>query len=552
MFSIPPELQEDLKNQQVVILAGAGVSLYAHYPNWKELLIEIFKKISRDKDPKYKPYIELIQSGAINLLSALDEIKQFEPVAREVLKEKFNTVPSNLELSIHKKIANISRRIITTNYDRLFEMATGISPICPGYTFELAKLAHLKEYIFKVHGSIENVAGCILFKEDYNSLYKCSNAAYSELRNLVMNHTVLCIGSSMSDPYMGSIFSAISDLYRQYKRNHYIITTDNSDYSEYNIQPIRIGSYDELGKLLDSLSKFSIENDKEAISQKKSKEYITKRFLRRRCRYSPVGSKDFINILTELTTTHLGIDTKPNYIKQLASLQSDFEKAIALSAFHEKMGDITRMLNELESNSFSGKEESVRLLFLGIAYEKLDRIDEAIDSYQKILSKEDDEKLIRSAQFNLHVCFEKKQTIDNNGFTYFLNSDVTLLGGQRIKDKALTMHIIMCIKEKCPFKYNDLLEESLNYERKVNPIGYIKTMLSFIELKDEALSESELEMIMNILSGDTGVNAQVAILKKIYDQLPGSETEIKKRIENTLLTLNNICSDPTVKKYSRN
>ena len=551
MFTIPQKLEEDLKNQRVVILAGAGVSRYVNYPNWEELVVEICRRVSIYKDPKYESLIRPISLGALSIFNALDELKQFDPIAREVLKEKFGSIPPDVDLYIHKKIANVSRRIITTNYDKLFETATGIAGICPGSDYELARLTDSEEYIFKVHGSVDNVANCILFDEDYKRLYGSLNAASSELKNIVMNNTILCIGFSMSDPYVGNIFSTISEIYHKYKRNHYIITTDNQDYSKYNIQPVKLESYAELGQLLDALGAINKENNYKS-SHKSGKDYITKRFLRRRCRYSPVGSDEFIELLTELTTSHLGIDAKPDYISKLAGLDSDFERTIANAAYKEKSGNIKEMLDLLEQKHFTGEEECVRLLFLGIAYEKLDRIDEAVGSYQKLLAIVEDEKLLKSAQFNLNICYEKKQMIDAVDFTRFLDSDITLLGGQRIKDKTLTMHIITCIKEKRQFTYYDFLEESLNYELKVNPSGYMKTMLSYIELKDEALTEPELKMIMDVLLKDIRVNVQVAIVKKINDQLTDPGSEIKKRITTLLSVYNDIYSDPTVKKYSGN
>lgn len=551
MFTIPPKLKEDIKKQRVVILAGAGVSRYVHYPDWRELIVEIYRRVSEYADQRYESLIEPIRSGALSISNALDTIKQFDPIAREVLKEKFSIVPPSAELYIHKKITNVSRRIITTNYDKLFEIATGIDDICPNYNYELAKLTDYEEYIFKVHGTVDNVADCILFNEDYKRLYGSLNAASTELKSIVLNNTILCIGFSMNDPYVGNIFSTISEIYNKYKRNHYIITTDDQDYSDYNIQPVKLGSYDELENLLDALGAINNEIKKPSRhSHKGGKEYITKRFLRRRCRYSPVGSAKFIEILTELTSSNIGLDAMPDFISKLADLDSAFENIIANAAYNERLGNITGMLDLLEQKRFSGVEESVRLLFLGIAYEKLDRIDEAIDSYQRILAIENDEKLLRSAQFNLNICYEKKQAIDDTCFTRFFESNVTLLGGQRIKDKALTMHIIMCIKEKRQFTYDDILEESLNYEYKVNPPGYVKTLLSFIELKDEELSELELKMIMDILSKDIGVNARVAILKKLNDYLIDSTSEIKKKIGNMLSVFNSIHSDPTVKKYS--
>ncbi len=371
-----------------------------------------------------------------------------------------------------------------------------------------------------------------------------------------MNNTILCIGFSMKDPFISELFLSISECYHRYKSTNYIITTDDTDFSKYNFQSIKLNNYGELSLLLIELSKYNMGSNIDSNNmQKDSKVYITKRFLRRRCRYSPVGSPEFINILTGLTTYSIGSKAETDYINKISELKFSFERKIAEAAYNEKIGNTSEMLNILEPLRFSGMEESVRLLFLGIAYEKLDRIDEAIDSYRKILEKEGNEKLLKSAQFNLHICFEKKQMIDDEGFIPFLSSDIQLLGNQRIKDKALTMHIIMCIKEKRSFTYKNLLNESLDYEINANPSGYVKTMLSYMELGMEELAESELEKIFinfNKIQENIGVDTRVAILKKLQEQLYESNSELKTIIDDTLSALEKNHSDYTITKHLQN
>ncbi|WP_392421142.1 SIR2 family protein (plasmid) [Capnocytophaga canis] len=549
MFNIPKPLKEALAEQKVVILAGAGISFYANYPSWKRLVIEMYKKISTKHNKKYDILIEQIENGELDVLEALGIIKKFDADAREVLKELFDNINPDIDLYIHKEIANISRKIITTNYDKLFETATRINAIYPNNKFELARLHQSEEYIFKVHGSIDNVAGCILFKEDYEKLYNSINITSDGFRNIISNKIILCVGFSMEDPFIGNIFESINKLYKGYKPNHYIITTDRSDFSKYNFQSIILEDYNELLPLLKTISGNEKEQKEKSNSAKRSdKEHIPKRFLRRRCRYSPIGSDEFIKILTELTTFKIGPDQIVNYNKKILNLEPDFEQKIASATYNENIGKTDEMLRILNSFKSTGQKESVRLLFLGIAYEKLDNIDKAINLYQRILAVEDDMKLIRCVQFNLHVCFEKKQIIEDLDFTRFIKSDIILLGNQRIKDKALTMQIIRCIKENIPFLYTDLLEDSLNYEISNNPIGHVKTMLSYLELKEESLTKSRLKKFIN-LQKNISTDSRIAILENLYNQLDKSESMAKDKIKETLSVLVSKSSTYTAKKY---
>lgn len=538
MFNIPENLQKALRKQNVVILAGAGVSLYANYPSWKELIIQIYKKLVNDYDDKLNLLIPAIEQDVLGIFEALEKIKKYDSVAREVLKEQLNNIP-NIELTLHKEITNVSRKVITTNYDRLFEKATNIDVVFPNSKFELARLIDSEEYIFKVHGSIDNVAGCILFKEDYQRVYNSPDIATVEFKNTIMNNTILCIGFSMSDPYVIDIFKTINTLYEGYRKDNYIITTDDSDFTQYNFQTIRLDSYGQLPLVLKQLS--GLNNKPHHVnSHQISKGQTTKRFLRRRCRYSPIGSKKFIDILTELTTLKIGAESIDKYNSKILELEPEFEQKIAYAAYNENISKTDEMLRILKSFKSSGKKESVRLLFLGIALEKLDKIDEAISCYQKILASEDDIKLLKSAQFNINICFEKKDLNENIDFTRFFKDEKMLLGKQRIKDKALTMHLIHCRKENRPFLHNKTLEDSLNYEVEINPIGYVKTMLSYMELSKSVFTENDLKQLIEIPK-EISMDTRIAILVKLHNQLDASENELKNTISKTLNSL--------IKKY---
>jgi tetratricopeptide (TPR) repeat protein len=517
MTEIPTKLKDAIRKKKVVILAGAGISLYAGYPSWQDLIISIYTKIANEENKDIQTLIDPVKKGLLSGVDALKPIKKFEKTVRDILKEKFTPVPNDIEFIVHQEIANISKRIITTNYDRLFESATKIAPVYPNSLIELARLFETDEYIFKVHGSIENVKDCIFFDEDYLRIYDSPDISTMEFKNIVMNNTVLSVGFSMADPFIIDIFKSINNFYQGYKPDHYIITTDESDFTAYNFKKIKLDNYSQLPKLLKQLKKCnnSTSTSNTTLNYKCK---TTNRFLRRRCRYSPIGSTEFINILTELTTLKLGPKSIIKYDAKILKLEQVFEQPIAYAIYNENIGKTNEMLRILSSFKSLGQRENVRLLFLGIAYEKLDKIDDAIDCYQKILATESDTKLIRSAQFNLHLCFEKKQQNDGLDFTHFFNDKILLLGKQRISDKALTMHLIHCCKENRTFLHNDLLEESLSYEININPIGYVKTILTYIELRGTEMITSDFKQLIET-SKDISINSRIAILVKLHKHL---------------------------------
>lgn len=274
----------------------------------------------------------------------------------------------------------------------------------------------------------------------------------------------------------------------------------------------------------------------------------TKRYLRRRCRYTPEGSREFKKIITELTTLR-HIEEINSYDERIRRLKDDiFEKPIANAVYNENLGNLDNMANILEDIKLKGKKESVRLLFLGIAYEKLDRITEAIECYKIILEDENDIKLRKSAQFNILLCKEKNgdKSVD---FTKFFDDKTILFGSERIKDKALAMHIIVCQKDDIPFQYKYMLQETLKYEQEHDPLGYVKTLLSYNNLKTLSLTQKEIDELIEITIKKGDINSRVAILVNLHNQIPSSDVKPRLKIEKILDALQKEYSDYSIKKY---
>ncbi|MDR1202068.1 MAG: hypothetical protein LBL58_10645 [Tannerellaceae bacterium] len=274
----------------------------------------------------------------------------------------------------------------------------------------------------------------------------------------------------------------------------------------------------------------------------------TERYLRRRCRYSPIGSKKFREIITELTTLKVEATIK-DYDSRINSLSPNFEREIANAVYNENIGNISNMLVILNSFQLQGTKESVRLLFLGIAYEKIDRIPEAKKCYMKILQTEKNRKLYKSAQFNLLLCIEKEGKEKNIDFTIFFKDNTVLLNGQRIKDKALTMHLIVCKKENRPFLFDNVLNNSLQYEIDNNPMGYVKTKLTFMDFNKSMITEEDIQEIVRI-SSEKSINARIAVLVKLHNRINHSDSNLRLKIKDTLNSLKDKYSnDMTIEKH---
>lgn len=230
-FQINADLIDDLAKRRVVLFLGSGVSASAvtkagvRIKQWgaflegcADFLPDAKAKSLVDKLLKSQDYLlacEVLRRGLSDMWSNLLH-KEFGQIADPSL--------------LHNAIVDLDQRIIvTTNFDKLIEAAIeqGNSTHYPRIINKLSADAFkmLRDdgrYLVKMHGSIDDPETFIFTKSEYIAK-AFENWIYGEfLRTLLVTHTVLFVGFSMSDP-------AVSSLVEQYAfrfpngRPHYIL-----------------------------------------------------------------------------------------------------------------------------------------------------------------------------------------------------------------------------------------------------------------------------------------------------------------------------------------
>ncbi|WP_454862276.1 SIR2 family protein [Peribacillus frigoritolerans] len=277
---------EAIKNNKLIFFIGSGFSGSLGYPNWKTLIGNILTDLSTDYQ-ELSPMKQLLESGLFSEIEVLDKLVPHRARVLEILDKQFSAIKKNQEqLKRHKKIGEISSKLITTNYDKALEVSNPtFKKIIYTSHYHIEKLYTYEHYIYKLHGCIEEPTSCILFRGEYEGLYSASSEhklAVEELRKLIGENTIIFLGFSLSDPYVKYQFDYINSVYKELKGKHFLITTDKS-INLNGIEPLTIDSWDEgLDNLLDDLlrvkqdqpqnlintniqeSKSKIENKKEA------------------------------------------------------------------------------------------------------------------------------------------------------------------------------------------------------------------------------------------------------------------------------------------------
>lgn len=251
---IPKSLIEKIQKKNIVLFIGAGLSANVGLPNWKKLLIELLTKLE-EREPKSKGYIQSLEQDLFEPIEILKKIEHLKTFIIEDFEKIMKVYDGTEPSSIHKKITNISKKIITTNYDDLLEKSdSSLEKITYYNSYKTSKISEYESYVFKIHGDLNEPDKCVLFPSQYEKIYrKEEKLNVFELKKIISDKSILFIGFSLSDPYINYIFNYINNLLSGFTPEHFIITTDITKEWPERITPINIDDYSYLENLIDSI-----------------------------------------------------------------------------------------------------------------------------------------------------------------------------------------------------------------------------------------------------------------------------------------------------------
>lgn len=200
------KLKQLIKEQQVILFVGAGISATVGLPTWSKLISHISKELGYD--------IRIFEKYGDNLLLA-----EFYQYQKENLNELINWMKKKWEISgeIRKKItkSNIYKYIVeldfpiiyTTNYDQCLEEAFKLYGKPYKRIVDVNDLvkseskAERKTQIVKFHGDInvEKNESIVLTESSYFKRLSFESPLDIKLRADMLGKSILFIGYSLSD-----------------------------------------------------------------------------------------------------------------------------------------------------------------------------------------------------------------------------------------------------------------------------------------------------------------------------------------------------------------
>jgi len=255
------KIQEILAKDNLIIFAGSGLSKNLDLPDWNQMVIDVIKKVDKID---LEPFISLLKSNMVTAMEVLDKMKNDRKEIYDYIRTSFE-ITSEIDTTLQKKLLQLSNnKIITTNYDNAFEIASynKIKPSNPSSKYTINNINKSEGgFIFKLHGSFDVPDHCIVFTEDYDKLYSSNNneAAPEKLKNLFSNSTFLFVGFGFNDPDIDLIFDKMNKVFGGFNK-HFILTPDPEKFEKYEfLETIKLEDYSHLDSKIDELIKIKNE-----------------------------------------------------------------------------------------------------------------------------------------------------------------------------------------------------------------------------------------------------------------------------------------------------
>nr|WP_315424811.1 SIR2 family protein [uncultured Pedobacter sp.] len=252
-MELTKKIKTAIDTDQLVIFAGSGLSTRFNLPNWSTLVSNIITELD---DNKYLPLIQLIEGNVMTPIEVLGKIRSNENDVRRYIKEQFQLKKESSDLTLHKKILNLTGQVITTNYDNAFELASDNRIIPAVYTskYNISEINKSNQsYIFKLHGSFSEPDNCVIFPEDYQELYKEETASKQKLKSIFTDKLILFIGFSFNDPDINLIFENLNKSFGG-NNQHYVLTKEPEKFIDYSfLKALEIADYSKIEPFIDTL-----------------------------------------------------------------------------------------------------------------------------------------------------------------------------------------------------------------------------------------------------------------------------------------------------------
>ena len=219
---VPEQLLQAHEDEQVVFFCGAGISYPAGLPTFSGLVKQLYGAMGIDPNPVQASAIKAGQyDTAVMLLEA--EVKGTRPAVREALARILTpNLAARNATATHEALLTLAKdrkdrtRLITTNFDRLFEEVIARTPLQVQH-FRAPLLPVPKKRwdgLVYLHGlltdnpSESDLERLVISSGDFGLAYLTERWAARFVSELLRNFVVCFVGYSINDPVLRYMMDA--------------------------------------------------------------------------------------------------------------------------------------------------------------------------------------------------------------------------------------------------------------------------------------------------------------------------------------------------------
>ena len=378
MGDIPHGLKEAIKNDELVLFIGSGLSRKLKnmegktLGGWKEMVSSMLFYL---KDKEYitaKEQRFCLKLEPIKALQRLENKGIDREKVRDFLQGYFTLGKEN-KFPLQEKLYSLSTKIITTNYDLAFEEAIeklDKEKAYKGQNKKLSKLLADPVFLFKLHGCIEDINSMVLFPSDYRKLYnsKGQDAALTLLvfKFLIFSKTFLFIGAGMDEHQIINFFEEIKEVRDSFNQEHYIITTDPLSIPTNFLTPIKINDYKEIPSYIDQLLDLKEKAEEEKNPEKKllleqlEASEIEKEALEKELNKEKDKNKSQALLLKREANNHFRLGLKHHQAEEYLEAAEEYKTASELKPeYSEAYNNWGLALSDLAKTKFGNESETL-------------------------------------------------------------------------------------------------------------------------------------------------------------------------------------------------
>lgn len=347
-------LFQAISKGEVVLWAGAGLSLYAGLPSGvqlREILYEGLTPLEKEEVGK--------ESDLSHLADEICALKGNRNYIVQTLKRIF--AGNFLSTETHKIISQIPhfRNIITTNYDSLFERVYDSNKLnIIFFDDHTPYIDDKKVNLFKIHGDLSAPNSIIITESDYNNFFSKDteqNTIWSIIKGIIATKSILFIGYSLEDTNVEVVFNKIRDKIGENGKECYFVapnisTTKSKKLNRANIHPISLTGEKLFEELIEYLKKNIKKNfENKDISSEVYSEFIGNFGLKSEIEVNSSIGKNIVKNLTGIE----GKDIKINMTFSISSSSEEIHKLDALINKGDILGEITIDRESLTAFNFN-------------------------------------------------------------------------------------------------------------------------------------------------------------------------------------------------------